>query len=81
MTEEIKKQPIRTFNSGVLTVSVWENTAQKDGETFTTHSVTIQRSFRDGNEWKQSTSLRNKDLPIVQIMLTKAFEFMNFKGD
>lgn len=50
--------PIKKFRLGFLSASVWENTS--NGRTF--HTVDVQRSYKDGGELKNTSSLGHADL-------------------
>ena len=73
-------QPVKKFNSGQISVAVWENIS-KDGKTF--HTVSLQRSYKskDDAEWKKSHSLRVHDLPKAMLVLQKAYEFLALRPD
>ena len=53
------KGPVGKIKCGGVTVSVWEN----KGEHSTFNTYSLQRSYKDGEEWKNTTSLREGDLP------------------
>jgi len=57
---------------GAIKATVWAN--QNDGKTF--YSTSIVRSYKDGEEWKETTSFGRDDLPKVQILAQKAYEFI-----
>lgn len=59
-------------NSSVQ-VAIWENDQEKNGEQFTTHSCTLQRRYRDGNEWKSTQSFRASDLLTISFAVEEAF--------
>ena len=39
-----------TSATSSVQVAIWENDQEKNGDHFTTHSCTVQRRYRDGNE-------------------------------
>lgn len=57
----MSKKPVHTIKLGRIEVAVWANQGQKG----TFHNVTVSRSYKDGEEWKQSDSLGRDDLPLV----------------
>jgi hypothetical protein len=57
-------------------VSIFENRAHKDNEEFVFHKVTVQRIYREGEEFKTTTSLSRHDLPAAWMLLQKAWEFI-----
>lgn len=52
------KQPSGKFRIGNVTATVWEN--GEKGNTF--FSVNLSRSYKDGDDWKNSDSLNHGDL-------------------
>ena len=73
-----QNQPIKEFRAGVISAAVWKNEeTQTDGNIRVKHSVKIQKRFcdKDGN-WKDSDYLFPEDLPKVELLVRKAFEFI-----
>lgn len=56
-----KARPVHEVRLGRIKVAVWENETQ----TGVRHNVTIQRIYKDGNEWRTSDSFGRDDLPLV----------------
>ena len=73
-------QPVKKFNAGAVSVSVWENPKQLNGEERILQSVSVQRAFKtkDG-EWQHSQSFRKADLPNLILATQKAFEYLALK--
>lgn len=67
--------PVKRFGAGGITASVWEN-AGKNGSYYT---VSLQKRYLQGTEWKNSSSLRVNDLPKAILALQKAFEFLSLR--
>lgn len=67
-------QPVETFRHRGLSVSVFENTSE-DGQTVY-HKVSLQRTYRQDDEWKTTQSLSRDDLPIAALLLQKAWEYV-----
>lgn len=66
-------KPVKRFvvGSGVC-ASIWENQSKNNGAWY---SVTITRSYRDGDEYKDSTSFRRDDLLFVAKAASIAFDW------
>lgn len=63
-------KPFRKFSIGSIQVAVWEN----EGKHSQFYTVTISRRFKgDGEEWKNSQSLRLSDVPKAIIALQEAY--------
>lgn len=72
--ENINK-PQKTYKSGLLSLSVWENEIQSEGEQVTkVKTFTIKRSYKDKEEWKQTQMLRTQDLPRLKVLIDEAYK-------
>ena len=70
---EAGTKPINVFRRRGVKVSVFEN---RTGQSVW-HKVTVQKIYRDEQEqWKTGTSLGRDDLPIAQLLLGKAWDFI-----
>jgi hypothetical protein len=54
-------KPVHEVRLGRVKAAIWEN----DTSTGIRHNVTIQRIYRDGEQWKTSDSFGRDDLPLV----------------
>ena len=72
-------KPIHSIRVGAIQVSIWENPL-KDGSGVI-RSVTITKSYKQGEEWKQTTSFKMADLPLIQLAMNEALEFHYIKAD
>jgi len=69
-------KPLKVFRLRGLSASVFENHAKSENGERTFMKVSLQRSYRDGDEWKSTSALGRDDLPIAQLLLTRAWEFI-----
>lgn len=59
-------QPEKTYRMGLVSASVFVNEYEVDkGKRKTRRSVVLQRSYRDGDVWKQTNSFGLGDLPAA----------------
>jgi hypothetical protein len=63
-----RRQPSAKFRMGRISATVWENQGEK-GPWFTT---TILRSYKDGDDWKSTSSFGREDLPLVEKVAAQA---------
>ena len=56
-----KKRPAHELRLGRIRAAVWENSTQNG----TRHNVTVSRLYKDGDDWKDSTSFGRDDLPLL----------------
>jgi len=70
--QEVKefKKPVKVVRTGKISINVWENKI-KDGKTF--FSLTLQKSYKVGEEWKNVNSFNKSDLPEIAFACAKAY--------
>ena len=56
-----KNRPSHTIRYGSVKAVVWKNKTS-NGHMF---NVTVARLYKDGDEWKESTSFGSEDLPLL----------------
>lgn len=67
-----KKQPVHEVRLGRIKATIWENETQNG----TRHNVTLCRLYKDGDEWKDSTSYGRDDLPLVEKVAALAHAYI-----
>ena len=60
-TKQAKAPPVHEVRLGRIRATIWENETQNG----TMHNVTISRLYKDGDDWRNSTSFGRDDLPLV----------------
>ena len=65
-----KNKPVHEIRLGKIKVAIWSNRSPNN-ETW--YSVTVARSYKDADEWKDTTSFRRDDLPIVSKAIDMAY--------
>lgn len=66
----LQNKPIKTYRTGVLSLSLWEN----EVEDKKVKSFTFERSYKDDEDnWKNTKSLKVNDLPQLVVLLDKAY--------
>jgi len=61
----MSKAPETTFRLGNVSASVFVNEVNGDGGKRKFRSVNVQRSYRDGDDTKYTTSFGLSDLPVA----------------
>jgi hypothetical protein len=75
-SEPAATKPVKTIRLRGVSASISANQGKSDGRDITFHKVSLKRSYKDGDEWKQTTSFSRDDLPIVNLVLKRAWEFI-----
>ncbi len=56
-----KVKPVHEVRIGRIKAAVWQN----ETDNGIRHNVTFTRLYKDGDQWKDSTSFGRDDLPLV----------------
>lgn len=65
-------KPVKTLRLKGVHVSIFRNESEKDGSVF--HKVTApQKTYKEGSEFKTTSSLGRDDLPVAQHLLNLAW--------
>ena len=75
-TATTANQPIKSFRDGDLSVSIWENRTQRNGEPRTFYKATITKSYKKGEEYKRTTSFAPEDFATIAALLKQAGTFI-----
>jgi hypothetical protein len=65
-------KPVHKIRHGAVSASIWRQEAQ-NGPMF---NVTFQRSYKDGETWKNSSSFTQKNLLVLGLIAARAFEWI-----
>ena len=66
--------PFKT-GSALVEVSVWENAVGEADDERTVFGIGLKRSFKDGDQWRESKVFRAQDLPHLMIAIQEAYLF------
>ena len=58
---DAKPKPVNEIRLGRIKAAIWANETEQGIR----HNVTITRLYKDGDEWKTSTSFGREELPLV----------------
>ncbi len=70
--------PEKKFRAGAISATVWKNQGQsKDGQSTEYRTISVERSYTDAKgKWQSTNSMRISDLPKVQVVTQKAYEYL-----
>ena len=69
--------PIKTVKVGGIQLAIWSNETTKG----TFQSITIDKSYKDGETWKRTKSFKPADLVKLQLGISKVLEYLYLKPD
>jgi hypothetical protein len=62
---------------GNVEVAVWSKIIEQDGNDREVFSATVKKTYKDGEEYKESGSLFPEELPLVAFAIQEAFSFIS----
>lgn len=65
-------KPEFSVKFGSVRASVWKN----EGKNGSWYSITIVRVYKQGDEYKESSSFSLEELPLVQLVADRAFHWV-----
>lgn len=68
-----KQKPVHTLKLGRVKAAIWANQTKDNG---TRYNVTVSRLYKDGDNWKESSSFGRDELPLVIKVLDQAHTWM-----
>lgn len=67
------QQPVKKIQLGSIRATIWENVSDKGTPWF---NVVVTRSYKDGDEFKESNSFNVNDLPVASKAMDFAFSWI-----
>ena len=74
-------KPIKKYSAGTVKASIWENKKMVNGAEVSFFNVGLERSYKDGDEWKTTNSYQLNDIASAILVLQKSFEFLRLKEE
>jgi hypothetical protein len=69
--------PLHTIRYGVLRAAIWKREVDLGNNSRPMYSVTFSRSYKDGNDWKDSSSFGPDDLLTLAKIANEAHTFIH----
>lgn len=74
-------QPLKVIRNGCCSASIFENEIQKNGRTMKVLKATVQKSYKNGQVWKNTNSFEVNDLPKLFFVACKAYDYLTGKAN
>ncbi len=72
-------KPEKKFSCGSISASIWANNKTVSGDTVKFYSVTINKAYKEGEEWKYTNSFNIEDLPKVALVANEAYKYVRLR--
>ena len=73
------QKPEKKFSCGLISASIWANTKTVEGKAVKLYSVTIDKAYKEGEDWKHTNSFNIDDLPKVALVVTEAYKYVRLR--
>ena len=73
------KKPVFKYRVGACSATVWPNTIKTEKGEYESFNVVLDRSYKTGDEWKNTNSFNAQDLPKIKLCIDKAYEYVTQK--
>ena len=75
----MSSEPILKLRDGLITATVWENTTKSGEDEKTRLSIELNRSYKDGDDWKTTSSFSQTELLKVARLATRTYDAIQDK--
>ena len=76
MESSTANKPAKVFRLRGLSASVFENRSKTNGRSVSYFKTSLQRTYKDGDEFKTTSSLSRDDLPIAELLLKRSWAYI-----
>jgi hypothetical protein len=70
-------RPVHTVRYGAIKAAVWRNILDNGNASRPMYNLTVSRAYRDGDEWKDSSSFGYEDLLVLSKALNDCHSFIH----
>ena len=70
-------RPVYSVRYGLIKAAVWRNIVDNGNASRPMYNVTVNRAYRDGEEWKDSSSFGYDDLLVLSKALDDCHSFIH----
>lgn len=73
-------KPEKHLRCGPIAASIWAQSRTVNGEMVKFYSITIDKAYKDGEEWKHTNSFAAEDLPKVALVAIEAYRYLRLRS-
>lgn len=68
------QKPVKRFRCGPIAASIWQDSRVHNSQVVTFYSISIDKAYKDGEEWKYTNSFSAEDLPKIALVANEAYK-------
>ena len=69
-------RPEKRFRCGPIAATIWAETKTINDEMVKFYSISIDKAYKQDDEWKHTTSFSAEDLPKVALVANEAYKYI-----
>jgi hypothetical protein len=73
-------KPEKKFRCGPNTASIFAEARVVEGQMAKFYSIHIDKSYKEGEQWKHTTSFATEDLPKVALLANEAYRHLRLRS-
>jgi len=73
-------KPEKRLKCGPITASIWSQGKTVQGEMVKFYSINIDKTYKDGDNWKHTTSFAVEDLPKVALLANEVYRYLRLSS-
>ncbi len=73
-------KPEKKFKCGQISISIWAESKTVGDEMVKFYSMSIDKNYKDGDEWKNAKSFATEDLPKVALVVNEAYRYLRLRS-
>ena len=78
---DVRTRPIRVFRCGAVAAAIWVDHRVINDAVVKVHSIRITKNYRQGDEWKRTTTFATEDLPKMAVVAMEAYKFLRLRSE
>jgi len=79
MVDKDKNHPVKAFQCGRIKAAIWKGQKVINNAIVEVHTIKIDRSYKDGEEWKHTNAFFDEDLPKVVVVANEAYKYLRMR--
>ncbi len=73
-------KPEKRFRCGAVSASLWVERKTVEEKNVEYHSISITKAYKNGDDWKHTTSFNAEDLPKVALVANEAYKYIKLSS-
>lgn len=76
-----ENKPEKEFKAGLISAAVWTNKSNNNGRDFEFKTVTLNKRYKIGNDWKNTSNMKIDDIPKLILLLQNIYAIYTLSAD